>query len=49
LRNEEVLCGVQEEKKILHTIEKRKVDWIFLVLHSNFLQKHVTEGKVKEE
>ena len=30
VRNKEVLCRVQEEKKILHTIEKRKTYWIFI-------------------
>jgi hypothetical protein len=28
VRNEEVLQGVKEERNILHTINRRKADWI---------------------
>ena len=48
VRNEEVLCRAQEEKKVVRTIEKRKVDWIFHILRRNCLQKHVIEEKIKE-
>jgi hypothetical protein len=48
VRNEEVLCRVQEEKKILRTLEKRKAAWICRILRRNCLQKYVIEGNIKD-
>jgi hypothetical protein len=45
MRNEEVLHTVKEERNTLHTIERRKVNWIGHILRRNCLPKHVTEGK----
>jgi hypothetical protein len=46
VRNEEVLHRVKEERNILHTIKRRKANWIVHILHRNCLLKHVTEGKI---
>jgi hypothetical protein len=45
VRNEEVLHGVKEERNILHTIKRRKANWIGHILRRNCLLKHVIEGK----
>jgi hypothetical protein len=45
--NEEVLHRVKEEKNILHTIKRRKANWIGHILCINCLQKYVIEGKVE--
>jgi hypothetical protein len=47
VRNEEVLHRVKEERNILHTIKRRKANWIGHMLHRNCLLKHVIEGKVE--
>jgi hypothetical protein len=48
VRNEKVLHRVKEERKILHTIKKRKASWIGHILHRNSLLKHIFEGKIEE-
>jgi hypothetical protein len=45
--NEEVLHRVKEERNILHTIKRRKANWIGHILRRNCLLKHVTEGKLE--
>jgi len=45
LRNEQVLCGVKEERNILHVVNSRKCDWFGHVLPKNFFLQHVIEGK----
>jgi hypothetical protein len=47
VRNEEVLHRVKEERNILHTIKRRKANWIGHILRRNCLLKHVIEGKVE--
>jgi hypothetical protein len=47
VRNEEVLHRVKEERNIVHTIKRRKANWIGHILHRNFLLKHVIEGKLE--
>jgi hypothetical protein len=47
VRNEEVLHRVKEERNILHTIKRRKTNWIGHSLHRNCLLKHVVEGKLE--
>jgi hypothetical protein len=47
VRNEEVLHRVMEERNILHTIKRRKANWIGHILHRNCLLKHVIEGKLE--
>ena len=44
MRNEEVLHRVKEERNILHTIKRRKANWIGHILCRNCLLKHTTEG-----
>jgi hypothetical protein len=45
--NEEVLHRVKEERNILHTIKRRKANWIGHILRRNCLLKHVNEGKLE--
>jgi hypothetical protein len=47
VRNEEVLHRVKEERNILHTIKRRKVNWIGHILRRNRLLKHVIEGQLE--
>jgi hypothetical protein len=47
VRIEEVLHRVKEEKNILHTIKRRKANWIGHILRRNFLLKHVIEEKLE--
>jgi ribosomal 50S subunit-associated protein YjgA (DUF615 family) len=49
LRNEVVLLRGKKQKKILHEIRKRKVNWIGHILRRNCLLKRVIEGKIKLE
>jgi hypothetical protein len=46
VRNEEVLHRVKGERKILHTVKRRKAKWTGHVLRSNCLLKHVIEGEI---
>jgi hypothetical protein len=46
-RNEEVLHRVKEERNILHTIKRRKDNWIGHILRRNCLLKHVIERKIE--
>jgi hypothetical protein len=39
---------VKEERNILHTIKRRKANWIGHMLRRNCLLKHVIEGKIEE-
>jgi hypothetical protein len=45
LRNEELLLRVKEERSIVHTIKRRKANWIGQMLRRNCHLKHVIEGK----
>jgi hypothetical protein len=47
VRNEEVLHRVKEERNILHTIQRRKGNWIGHILCRNCLLKHMIEGKLQ--
>jgi hypothetical protein len=47
VRNEEVLHRVKEERNILHTIKRRKANWIGHIVRRNCLLKHVIEGKLE--
>jgi len=46
VRNE-VLKRVKDETNILHTIKRKKADWIRHMLRRNCLLKHIIEGKIK--
>jgi hypothetical protein len=47
VRNEEVLLRAKEKRNILHTVKRRKANWIGHVLCRNCLLKQVIEGKVE--
>ena len=47
VRNEEVLLRVNEQRNILHEINKWKANWIGHILRRNCLLKQVIEGKIK--
>jgi hypothetical protein len=47
VRNEEVLHRVKEERNIVHTIKRRKGNWIGHNLRRNCFLKHVIEGKLE--
>jgi hypothetical protein len=46
VRNE-VLKRVKEETRILHTIKRKKANWIGHILRRNCLLKHIIEGKIE--
>jgi hypothetical protein len=47
VRNEEVLHRVKEERNVLHTIKRRKANWIGHIWRRNCLLKQVIEGKLE--
>jgi hypothetical protein len=47
VRNEEVLHRVKEERNIVHTIKRRKANWIGHILRRNCLLKYVIKGKIE--
>jgi hypothetical protein len=47
VRTEEVLHRVKEERNIVHTVNRRKANWIGYILRGNCFLKNVTEGKVE--
>jgi hypothetical protein len=44
--NEAVLHKVKEERNILHTMRRRKANWIGHILRRNGLLSHINEGKI---
>jgi hypothetical protein len=46
VRNE-VLLRVSEQRNILHTIKRRKINWIGHILCRNCLLKHIIEAKIE--
>ena len=46
VKNAEVLDRFKEEMNILHTIKRRKVNWIGHILQRNCLLKQATDGKI---
>jgi hypothetical protein len=47
VNNEAVLHRVKEEMNILHTLRRRKANWIGHILRGNFLLKHIIGGKIR--
>jgi hypothetical protein len=47
VRNEEVLHRVNEDRNIVHTIKRRKANWIGHILRRNCLVTHVIEGRTE--
>ena len=49
MRSEDVLLRVNEQRKILYEIRKRKANLVGHILRRNCLLKQVIEGKIKGE
>jgi hypothetical protein len=47
VNNEAVLHRVKEERNVLHTIRRRKANWIGHILRRNWLLSHIIEGKIR--
>jgi hypothetical protein len=47
VRSEEVLLRVKEQRNIIHTVERRKANWIGQILCGNWRMKHVIKGKIE--
>jgi len=47
VKNEEVLHRVKEERNILHTVGRRKANWIGYIWLGNCHLQDVIEGKIK--
>ena len=47
MRNEDVLQTVKEKRNILDTVKRSETNWIGHILRTNFLLKHVIEGKIE--
>jgi hypothetical protein len=47
VRNEEVLHRDKEDRNILHTVKRRKGNWIGYSWHGKCFLKHVIEGKIE--
>ena len=47
VRNEEVARKIREERNVLHTIRRKKADWIGHIFNRNCLLKHVIDGKIE--
>ena len=46
--NQEVLHTVSQARNILHTIKRKKANWIGHILRTNCLLKHFIEGKIEK-
>ena len=47
MRNEKVLYRAMEERNMLHTVPRRKANWIGHILRRNCRLKHIIEGKIE--
>jgi hypothetical protein len=47
VKNEVVLHGVMEEMNVVHTMTRKKTNWITHILRRKGLLRHVIEGKVE--
>jgi hypothetical protein len=43
-----IITSSQKERNILHTIKRKKANWIGHILLRNCLLKHVIEGKIED-
>jgi len=48
MRNDEILHRVKEDRNILHTLIRRKFNWIGLIWRRKCLLKHIIEGRIEE-
>jgi hypothetical protein len=46
VNNKAILHRVKEGRNIIHTIRRRKANWIGHILRRNCLIKHIIEGKI---
>ena len=46
VRSKEKLRRLKEERNVVHTVHRRKANWIGHILHMNCLLKDVIEGKI---
>jgi hypothetical protein len=47
VRNEEVLHRDKEERNIVHTVKRRKANWIGHILHRHCCLAHIIEGRIE--
>jgi len=47
VKNDKALHRAREEGNIVHTMKRRKADWIGHILRTNCLLKQVIEGKLE--
>jgi hypothetical protein len=47
MKNEEILQKFKEERNILHTVKRRKANWIGHILCGNCLLEDVIQRKIK--
>ena len=47
VRHEKVLYRVKEERNVLHTIKRRKANWIGYILRRKCLLEHIIKGKME--
>jgi hypothetical protein len=47
VRNEEVVHKVKEQRNVLHTVNRRKANWMGYIYHKNCPQKNVIEGSIE--
>ena len=45
VRHEEVLHRIKEERNIIHTVKRRKANWLGCILRRNGILKHIIEKK----
>jgi len=46
-KNEDILYRVKKERSVLHSIKRRKANWIGHILRGNCLLKYVMKGKLE--
>ena len=49
MKSEEILHRVKEERNVLHTLNRKKANWVGQILRRNCLLKRVIEGKVEDK
>jgi hypothetical protein len=47
VRTKELLDSVKEDRNVIHTINRRKANWIGHILRFNCLLKHIIERKIE--
>jgi len=47
VRNEQIFQKVKEERNVLHTMKRKKSNWIGHILRRNCPLKHINEGQIE--